>query len=98
MLKRMWAHHLFLRTSGAQLALDTGNPHILDRTVVRSARMLGPWFLIASLALLVLNFRWISLLFAPLFVAGYFLFSLRSAKDGGIIFPAVLAVMGNLLP
>ena len=93
LLRRMFAHHLFLKTPARQLQDATGKAHTLDRVLVRITHNLAPWFLVASLILLVPTLHWLAVIFAPLFLIGYFVFAFQSVKEGGMVLPTVIAIL-----
>lgn len=97
LLRRVFAHHLFTKTSPQQIKVATGKSHHLDLLLIRFTHMLAPWFLVASLVLLVPTIHWLTLIFAPLFLLGYFMFAFQSVKEGGIALPTVIAILATAL-
>jgi len=97
LLRRMFAHHLFTKTSPQQIKAATGKSHHIDLLLIRTTHMLAPWFLVASLVLLVPTVHWLTLIFAPLFLLGYFMFAFQSVKEGSIVLPTVIAGLATSL-
>ena len=96
-MRRMFAHQLFLKMSGAEFERITGSQMLLTRSWISIARLVAPWFLVASFAMLLLAFGLWGILFLPIFVLGYFLFSLRSMRDGGPLLPSVIVIGSFIL-
>lgn len=98
MLRRLFAHNLFLNTESRQIQEATGKPHKWARRWVKFTHKIAPWFLFVSLGLLVPVAGWFSLIFIPFFLVGYFLFSLQSVRNGGIKLPSFILITANALP
>lgn len=98
MLRRLFAHNLFLNTQANQIQSSTGKSHAWDRRWIWLSHKAAPWLLFISLGILVSTFGWISLLFLPIFLVGYFLFSLQSVRNGSIVLPSAILVTANALP
>jgi hypothetical protein len=86
----MFAHQLFRTQGAAGLKALTGRSHRLEAFLVAASRRLAPWFLFAAVFLLFAALGWPALLFAPIFLLGYFLFSLKSIQGDGIAFPSAI--------
>jgi cation transport ATPase len=98
-LRRIFAHKLFIQGSPEQLSQATGKLLFLDRFIVRTTRMFAPWFLMASMVMLVMSMKWfVFLFFIPLFLLGYFWFTVQSLKDGALGMPLFIALAANALP
>lgn len=98
MLRRLFAHNLFLNTSSEQIQTATGAPQSWARRWIRITHKIAPWFLFAALGILIPVAEWYSLVFIPFFLVSYFLFSLQSVRNGGIILPTAILLGANALP
>ena len=96
-LRRLFAHQLFMKTPAARLKESTGQSHLFGLSVVRFSNFLAPWFLVLSLAMLIGLTHWMALILVPLFVIGYFLFAMKSVRNGSLTSPLVIAALANAL-
>jgi|GEM_PF-3659869 len=97
MLRRLFAHNLFLRVPGPEFIRIAGRSMASTRYIVQFTRLIAPWFLIASFGMLLMALGFWGVLFLPIFVLGYFQFSLHSVRSGGPGFVSVIALGGLLL-